>query len=74
MCTGPVGSFTETFRSCAGGVLHGRQRERVEVVGGIPLLLPAIGIEHLAEIALLVEQADADQRVILIAGGFQVIP
>ena len=57
----------------AGGVLYGHQRQGIEIVGRIALLLPAVGIQHLAEIALLVEQAEADEGIVLVAGRFQVI-
>ena len=56
-----------------GGVLNGHERQRVEVVDGIALLLPSIGIEVLAEVTLLVEQTQADQRIVLIAGRFQMV-
>src|SRR5262249_54229251 len=36
-------------------------------------LLPAIRIEKLPEVALLVQQSDADERIILIASGLQVV-
>ena len=55
------------------GVFHGFQRQGVEVVHRIAFLLPSVGIQKLAEVALLVEQAEADQRVILVAGGLQMI-
>ena len=40
----------------------GDQRQVEEVVFGIALLLPAVDVEVLAEIALAIHQADADQR------------
>ena len=73
MKTLPVGSFTLTFRSLALGVLHRLNGQRVEIVIGIAFLLPAVGIQILPEVALLIEQADADQREVQIAGGFQMI-
>ena len=48
-------------------VLHRRNRQGIEVVDRVALLLPAVGVELLPEIALLVEQAEADQRIILVA-------
>ncbi len=55
------------------GILHGDQREGIEIVDGIALLLPSVGIQHLTEVALLVEQAEADQRIILVAGRLEMI-
>ena len=44
------------------GLRLGDQRQIEEVVLGIAFLLPAVDVEILAEIALAVHQADADQR------------
>ena len=41
---------------------------------GVALFLPAVGIEPLAEIALAVQQADADHRHPEAAGRFQMVP
>ena len=73
MNTLPVGSFTETLRSLPVRVFHGFERQGVEIVDGIAFLLPAVGVQILPEVALLVEQADADQRIVLVAGGLQVV-
>ena len=73
MNTLPVGSLTVTFRSLPVGVLHRRQRQGVEIVDRVAFLLPAVGIQKLAEIALLVEQAQADQRIVLVARGLQMV-
>ena len=43
-------------------VLHAREREVGEIEVGVILLLPALGVEALAEVALGVQQADADER------------
>ena len=48
-------------------------RQRVKIVDRIALLLPAIGIQRLLVIALLVQQADADQRAVRIARSLQMI-
>ena len=48
-------------------------RKRVEIVDRVALLLPAIRIERLLQVALLVQQTHADQRNRAIAGGLQVI-
>ncbi len=50
--------------------LHG---QGIEVVFEIAFLLPAIGIQVLAEVTELIEQGDADEREIEIAGGLHVI-
>jgi hypothetical protein len=47
--------------------------EEIEVVDGGAFLLPAVGIEGLLKVALLIEEADADQRVVLIGRGLHVI-
>ena len=52
---------------------HERRRDGMEVVVFVGFLLPACGIQVLAEVALLIEQADADQGHAQIAGGFQVV-
>jgi hypothetical protein len=44
-----------------------------EVVFGIALLLPAVGVEVLSEIALLIEQPDSDERQAEVARRLQVI-
>ena len=54
-------------------IFHRFDRQVVEVVNRIRLLLPSIGIEVLMEVAALVEQADADQRQTEVAGRFEVI-
>ncbi len=48
-------------------------RKRVEIVDRVALLLPAIRIEGLLQVALLVQQTHADQRNGAIAGGLQVV-
>jgi hypothetical protein len=73
MKTLPVGSLTVTFRSLPFGVFDRGERQRIEIVDGVAFLLPAVGIEQLPEVALLIEQAEADQRVVLVARGFQMV-
>ena len=53
--------------------VHALDRQELEVGVEVELLLPAVGVERLAEIALGVEQADADQRNAQVAGAFQVV-
>ena len=72
----PTSSFQTWMQHAAGGQihgdlqlvrhpasLHGLQRQRIEIVRRIAFLLPAVGIQILAEIALLIEQPHADQRI-----------
>src|ERR1035438_2877608 len=40
---------------------------------GIAFLLPSVGIQKLPEIALLIEQPEADQWIVLVAGRLQVV-
>ena len=57
-------------------VIRGARRRDghgVEIVGGVALVLPSIRVQHLAEVALLIQQADAHQGQIEIAGRFQVV-
>ena len=51
----------------------GVQRQAVRVERWVALLLPAVGVEALAEVALGVEQADADERQAEVGGGLQVV-
>lgn len=55
------------------GLAHEREREFVRVEDGIALLLPAVAREALAEVAVAVEQADADERNTQVAGGLQMV-
>ena len=50
-----------------------RDGQVVEVVVDEQLLLPAVVVEALAQVALLVEQADADERQAEVAGGLEVV-
>src|SRR5205085_200846 len=49
------------------------ERQGEEIVFGIALLLPAVGVQILAEIAFPVHQADADERHAEVARTLQVI-
>ena len=40
---------------------------------GVALLLPAVGVERLAEVAVPVEEADADERHAEVAGRLEVV-
>ena len=54
-------------------VAHRLEGHVVEIVVGIALLLPAVGIERLPEVALLVEQAHRDKRQTQVAGRFEMV-
>ena len=71
--TSPVGRFTVTRRSLPAASFTGVTRKRIEIVHRVPLLLPAVRVQILPEISLLVEQAEADERIILVAAGFEVV-
>ena len=49
------------------------QRQVEEVVFRIAFLLPAVDVEVLAEVALAVHQADADERQAEVAGALEMI-
>ena len=55
------------------GAGHALDRQQLEVGVEIVLLLPAVGVERLAEVALGVQQADADQRDAQVAGALEVV-
>ena len=48
-------------------------RQQVGVVVEVRFLLPAVGVERLAEVALGIKQADADQRDAQVAGALEVV-
>ena len=52
---------------------HLLDRQQVGVGVEVVFLLPAVGVERLAEVALVVEQADADQGDAQVAGALQVV-
>jgi hypothetical protein len=45
-----------------------------EVVFRVAFLLPAVGVEVLPEVALLVHEADRHERQAQVARGFEVVP
>ena len=51
-----------------------RDRQLAGVVVGIEGLLRSVLVNHLAKIALLVEQSHTDHRDTQVAGGFELIP
>ena len=57
----------------AAGVGRPEQRQAVEVVVGVGVLLVAVGVDRLAEVALAVEQPDADEREGHVAGRLHVV-
>src|SRR4051794_16947466 len=54
-------------------VFYRSQREGVEIVGRVALLLPSVRVQYLPEVALLIKQAEPDQRIILIAAGLDMV-
>ena len=54
-------------------VLDPAERQAAQVVVGVVVLLVAVGVDRLAEIALAVEQPDADRRQGHVAGGLHVV-
>ena len=51
----------------------GRTGRRCEVVLRVDVLLAAVGVDRLAEVAVAVEQADGDERQPEVAGALQVV-
>jgi len=52
---------------------HAADRQPMEVVIRVAVLLVAVGVDRLAEIAVAIEEADSDQRQRHVAGGLHVI-
>ena len=74
MWTMPVGSFTcDHDRALPLRIANFFDGQRVEIVDRITFLLPAVRIQPLLVIALLIQQADRDQWIIGIARCFEVI-
>ena len=57
----------------ARGVLDAPERQAGQVVVGVVVLLVAVGVDGLAEVALAVEQPDADGRQRHVAGRLHVV-
>ena len=55
------------------GLAQQRQRQPVGVDDRVALLLPALARQRLPEVAVPVEQADADERDAEVAGGLEVV-
>ncbi len=53
--------------------LAGREGQRVRIEVGVDLLLPAVGRQGLAEVAVAVEEADSHQRHTEVARGLEVV-
>ena len=53
--------------------LDGLERHRARVEAGEPLDLPALVVELLAEVAVVVEEPDGDEREAEVVGGLQVV-
>ena len=63
------GKSTSTVTGWPSVARHQLHRHVVEIVAREKLQLPAVGVEVLAEVALLVQQADAHQRHAQFRGG-----
>ena len=70
---GAVGHRDGDRRALAVLLAQQRDRQSVGVEDGVGLLLPALAGQRLLEVAVLVEQADADDRYAEVAGGLQVV-
>ena len=73
IATGPVGSSHVNDLLLAVGIVGGLDGQRVEIVFEVAFLLPAVGVQVLAEIAELIEQRHADERQVEIARRLHVI-
>ena len=56
------------------GLAQQRQRQAVRVEDRIVLLLPAVEVQRLLEIARLVEEANSHDRHAKVRGGLEVVP
>ena len=70
---GPPGTRSTTVARGAVGLAQQRDRQAVGVEHRVGLLLPALARERLLEVAVAVEQADADDRDAEVAGGLEVV-
>ena len=70
---GATGQRDPDQRTGAVGLVEQRDRQLVGVQDGVGLLLPALTRERLLEVALLVEQADADDRDAEVGGRLEVV-
>ncbi len=70
---GAAGDGDPDERTGAVVLVEQRERELVGVQDGVGLLLPALAGERLLEVALLVEQADTDDRHAQVGGGLEVV-
>ena len=69
----PVGQVDRDGGAGAVGLAEQRDRQTVGVKHRVALLLPALAGERLLEVAVPVEQADADDRDAEVAGGLEVV-
>ena len=72
-CTGSPARSTMTVRWLAVFVALAADRHVVPVVVGVVLLLPAVEVEALLEVAFLVEQPDRHERQAEVACGLEVV-
>ena len=70
---GAVGEGDGDRRAAAVGLAEHGQRQLVGVEDGVALLLPAVAVERLLEVAVAVEQAHAHQRDAEVGGRLEVV-
>ena len=68
-----AGQAEDDLGDGAVGLAQQRERQAVGVEDRVALLLPAVAGQGLAEVAVPVEQADADDRDAEVAGGLEVV-
>ena len=69
----PAGQLDRDGQRQPVGVLDAADRQPAEVVVGVVVLLVAVGIDGLAEVAVAIQQADAERRQGHVAGGLHVV-
>jgi hypothetical protein len=69
----PAGIFDADSQGLAGLFANELDGHRIEIVFYIELLLPAIDVEILSEIPLLIKKSDANYRDTKVRGAFQVV-
>ena len=69
----PAGELDRHGQRQPVGVLDPTDRQPAEVVVGVVVLLVPVGIDGLAEVAVAIQQADAERRQGHVAGGLHVV-
>ena len=71
--TSRPGSSTVTVSGSPSRPRRARERQSGQVVVGVAVLLVAVGIDRLAEVAVAIQEPDADERQRHVAGGLHVV-